>query len=106
MSRSKKKTPCFTIGCKKLKRDAHRTVRRFKGELKSGCYYKKLYQSYDIIDYRFYEHVQLHNNRKFRELAKVVRDIVKGRVSIDNYNIADILDKLEEYEDSFRYFKK
>lgn len=60
MSRSYKHTPVCTDGCctsgvkKYWKRKANRKVRRTKGLGRKSKNYKKIYESWDICDYRFY----------------------------------------------------
>lgn len=53
MSRSFKKTPIVKDGHsgKPGKRLANRKVRRFKGRIPNGRWYRKLYESWDIHDY-------------------------------------------------------
>lgn len=59
MSRSVKKSPVWTDhqtpGTSWAKRLANKTVRRFSGEVQNGKWYRKLYCSWDICDYRFYK---------------------------------------------------
>ncbi|MCT4584441.1 MAG: hypothetical protein N4A54_05895 [Peptostreptococcaceae bacterium] len=56
MSRSYKKTPVLKDSGdnKWVKRQASKSVRRYKYIIKSGSSYKKLYCSYNICDYRFF----------------------------------------------------
>ncbi len=57
MSRSWKRTPVFKMGCgKEGKKLASRRTRRCKQVPvgKSMGYYKKLYEQWDIWDYRFF----------------------------------------------------
>lgn len=58
MSRSVKKSPVcndhVTPGTRLLKRQASKAVRRFIGNVQNGKWYRKLYCSWDICDYRFY----------------------------------------------------
>lgn len=58
MSRSYKKTPGWTCGTDKkwIKRLANKRVR--KTEVPNGNAYKKVYQSYDICDYKFLSFVK------------------------------------------------
>ena len=54
MSRSIKKHPVYTdgkAGRKRAKRQANKTVRKFKNKIKNGKDYKKLYCSWNIHDY-------------------------------------------------------
>lgn len=57
MSRSYKKHPWATDSHKNkkfLKKIANRRVRRFNHKLANGSAYRKLYQSYEICDYKFF----------------------------------------------------
>lgn len=57
MSRSYKKSPVYTDhdrGVKSWKRQANKTIRRYKKEVPKGKGYKKLYNSYSIHDYKCY----------------------------------------------------
>lgn len=51
MSRSFKKEPVLKIINKTNKRKANKKVRRYNKDISNGSYYKKIYSSYDIIDY-------------------------------------------------------
>ena len=57
MSRSYKKVGGWTDYSKNrtkwYKRYSSKIVRRFDGEISDGCSYKKLYESYNIRDYKF-----------------------------------------------------
>lgn len=54
MSRSFKSNPIIKDnrrGRKKSKRQASKKVRKYKGEISDGQFYKKLYNTWDIYDY-------------------------------------------------------
>ena len=55
MSRSYKKTPIIKDGKSGYlgKKFANKTVRKIKGYISNGSFYKKYYSSYDIHDYTF-----------------------------------------------------
>jgi hypothetical protein len=53
MSRSYKKVPGYCDHSPGDKRQANVTVRRYKGDPQDGGWYKKLYESWNICDYRF-----------------------------------------------------
>uniref|UniRef100_A0A4Y8Q2S8 Uncharacterized protein n=1 Tax=Paenibacillus athensensis TaxID=1967502 RepID=A0A4Y8Q2S8_9BACL len=59
MSRSVKKSPVYTDhrtpGTRWSKRRASKAVRRFRGEVQDGKWYRKLYCSWNICDYRFFQ---------------------------------------------------
>ncbi|WP_217593571.1 hypothetical protein [Cohnella sp. GbtcB17] len=59
MSRSFKKAPVCndhtTPGTCQAKRMASKAVRRYKDEMANGKWYRKLYCSWIICDYRFYQ---------------------------------------------------
>ncbi|MBS5910305.1 MAG: hypothetical protein E7L01_00990 [Paenibacillus macerans] len=59
MSRSVKKSPVWTDhttpGTRWSKRQAGKAVRRFTGDMQNGGWYRKLYCSWDICDYKFYK---------------------------------------------------
>jgi hypothetical protein len=72
MSRSTKKEPHvsdYSRGYTSFaKRQASRKVRYYKGEIKDGCYFKKLYPSYNIFDYSWI--VFVHDEvKKYPELT-------------------------------------
>ena len=54
MSRSYKKHTCFKYNIKREKRAANKRVRKNSLGIPSGNAYKKIYQQYDICDYRLY----------------------------------------------------
>lgn len=51
MSRSYKKHWCHRDVSKTGKKQANVRVRRFKGDLEDGAFYKKVYSSYDVCDF-------------------------------------------------------
>lgn len=53
MSRSYKKTPMVKDKNKGAKKLANKKVRRYKGAIKNGGFYRKIFCSYDICDYMF-----------------------------------------------------
>ncbi|UQZ85456.1 hypothetical protein SK3146_04745 [Paenibacillus konkukensis] len=59
MSRSVKKSPVWTDqttpGSRWAKRQAGKAVRRFNDEVQNGKWYRKLFCSWDICDYRFFK---------------------------------------------------
>lgn len=59
MSRSVKKSPVWTDhrtpGTRWSKRQASKAVRRFTDDIKKGKWYRKLYCSWNICDYRFFK---------------------------------------------------
>ncbi|MGO4271501.1 hypothetical protein AB4Z22_16925 [Paenibacillus sp. TAF58] len=59
MSRSYKKSPVSTDhhspGTRWVKRQAAKAVRRYGGIVENGKSYRKLFCSWDICDYRFYQ---------------------------------------------------
>ncbi|WP_308721688.1 hypothetical protein [Paenibacillus polysaccharolyticus] len=56
MSRSYKKTPvCKDQAARWTKRQASKAVRRHKGFMSSGKWYRKVYCSWNISDWRFYK---------------------------------------------------
>jgi hypothetical protein len=59
MSRSYKKSPVCTdqqsLGTRWVKRQAAKAVRRCDGTIANGKSYRKLFCSWDICDYRFYQ---------------------------------------------------
>lgn len=106
MSRSRRKSPCFHIGCPKEKRTANRLVRRYKGELSNGNFYKKLYESYSIIDWIMFDERQVRKNKEFRRIAKIIRRVWQGKESPHKYNFQKLLEILKDTEDSFWYTNK
>ncbi|MFA4132578.1 MULTISPECIES: hypothetical protein [unclassified Brevibacillus] len=59
MSRSYKKTPvCKDEATRFTKRLASKAVRRYKDTLSNGKHYRKVFCSWIICDYRFYEPLQ------------------------------------------------
>ncbi|WP_314588307.1 hypothetical protein [Paenibacillus terrigena] len=59
MSRSVKQLPVWTDhrtpGTRWSKRQASKAVRRFTNEVQNGMWYRKLFCSWDICDYRFFK---------------------------------------------------
>ncbi|SEU27919.1 hypothetical protein [Paenibacillus sp. NFR01] len=59
MSRSVKKSPACTDhrtpGTRWSKRQASKAVRRYAEEIQDGKWYRKVYCSWNICDYRFYK---------------------------------------------------
>lgn len=53
MSRSYKKHPWYKDRSPYMKNQANRKVRRYKGENLNHKSYRKLFQSWDICDYKF-----------------------------------------------------
>ena len=106
MSRSRRKSPCFHIGCPKEKRTANRLVRRYKGELSNGNFYKKLYESYSIIDWIMFDERQVRKNKEFRRAAKIIRKVWQGKEPPHKYNFRELLEILEDTKDSFWYTNK
>lgn len=53
MSRSYKKNVYVKDKDKHAQRQANRRVRRLNSEQQSGCYYKRIYNSWDISDFKF-----------------------------------------------------
>lgn len=55
MSNSFKQSPVFKdSGTQWMKRQASKAVRRYAGETANGRFYRKLFCSWNICDYRFY----------------------------------------------------
>jgi len=59
MSKSVKKSPAWTDhttpGTRWSKRRASKAVRRFTSDVQNGKWYRKLFCSWNICDYRFYK---------------------------------------------------
>ena len=60
MSRSYKRTPVYTVKCRRggsklAKKQANRKVRRKKVFYGKSKIYKRAYDSWNIVDYRFYK---------------------------------------------------
>ena len=49
---------------------------------------------------------QVRKNKEFRRVAKIIRDISKGRLSPHKYNFQELLEILKDTEDSFWYTNK
>ncbi|WP_083938083.1 hypothetical protein [Paenibacillus daejeonensis] len=62
MSRSLKRTPVCkdhsSPGTRWAKRKASKAVRRFSGKVPNGKWYRKIFCSWDICDYRFFQSEQ------------------------------------------------
>ena len=56
MSKSRKKVPSYSDYSRNYtkwaKRQASKSVRRYQGELTDGCVYKKIFNSWNIFDYK------------------------------------------------------
>lgn len=74
MSRSYKKHTCFKYNIKREKRAANKRVRKCNFCIPSGNAYKKIYQQYDISDYRlfvpFTAYIAEEDNKKMNELYR------------------------------------
>ncbi len=76
MSRSVKKSPVFKdqqhLSTGWTKRQAGKAVRRFKGDVQNGKWYRKLYCPWNICDYRFYKTKQqaVHEWKTFQWLRE------------------------------------
>lgn len=74
MSRSYKKHTCFKYNIKREKRAANKRVRKYNSVIPSGNAYRKLYQQYDICDYRlfvpFIQYIVGEDNTKIKELYR------------------------------------
>ena len=105
MSRSHKKVPVVTIRNKKGKHYAKRKVRRTSGII-SGCHYKRFYESYDIVDYRWFGFEEVRLNKLFRHAAKLVRKFLKGKLDTEEYDLFKIYDTLRDYKNTFDYINK
>lgn len=110
MSRSFKKHPYLRIGSPYYKRVANRKVRQFKGDIPNGNWYKKLYESYDIIDYNTPPQMHAWDIEEFnmyklpfpkmRERYRLI-----GRYLRKNLGDPELLNEfmnLEEFERSYR----
>lgn len=106
MSRSYKRKPCIVQGTKSLKRDANRVVRYFKGEIGQHCFYKRLYESYDIRDWVWYCPEELVKNKKYRQAARIIRKIFKGKLKAEDYNLEELLEQLQDGKHSFEFTNK
>ncbi len=106
MSRSYKHSPVVIVGCSKNKKVANKKVRRYKGELGSFCFYKRIYDSWEIKDYVWYSDEEKNKNKNFRKIARIIRKIYQGKLSPHNFNLEEFLEKLEDYRDSFKYVTK
>lgn len=62
MSRSYKRVPCCAFRTKGMKKCANQRVRHY-ANLSNGSFYKKVFQSYDICDYKsiYYYHAFIHD---------------------------------------------
>lgn len=106
MSRSYRKHPCYHIGCPSNKRVANRLVRRYKGDMGNYSFYKKLYESYDIIDWIWYDESQVKQNKEFRRVARIIRSIYNGKLSLDGYDIKELMNILIDTKNSFYFVNK
>ena len=73
MSRSYRKTPIYTVrasrgGAKYYKKLANRKVRRVKFLSGKSKLYRKIYETWDIVDYRFYEKKPLSSDEKWLKI--------------------------------------
>lgn len=67
MSRSFKKTPGWCDRNPFAKRQANKRVRRFQGPVSNGRWYRKLYCSWEICDFRFPCHRARYKRRASKE---------------------------------------
>lgn len=73
MTRSYKKHPCYRIAYRTGNRDAARAFRRYKGDVTSGSFYRKVYNSYDVVDYIFLAREK--DKRNFKRYLEIGRHL-------------------------------
>ena len=107
MTRSRKHVPVVIVGTPQCKKQANRKVRHYK-ELGQHSFYKRVFNSYSIKDYVWidYDKRELKNNKEFRRIAKIIRNIKKGKLKASDYNLSEFLTILKETSNSFRYICK
>ena len=81
MSRSYKMTPLFKEHIRGMKNTANRKVRRCNTIIANGYGYRKVFCSYDISDYAFYETYAEHKAR--------IERLRSGRNCIDDVSYWD-----------------
>ena len=104
MSRSYKKTPVVKDGKSGRigKRFASRKVRRYKGKIPKGCFYKKIYESWNIHDYVFRETYQ-ENRKRFESALKAY---LNGGSSNDPRDMSKWCNRVMYDEHHWRKFYK
>lgn len=86
MSRSYKKHPTFKITTRDGKREAARAFRRFKGDVSNGRFYRKVYESYDVIDWIFRAYQEEHEQyKRYRELGRKLRHTTGTEEELEEY---------------------
>lgn len=105
MSRSFKHTPVIKIGCPKAKRSAKRRVRRYRGTIPNGSFYKKLYPQYDICDHWWLEPKAQKDVREFKRLYnKLYLNFCNTTLTIEEAQ--EILSDMYDMKYHFRYVYK
>ena len=103
MSRSYKHTPICSDrddGAKWWKNQANRKVRRYKGELPKGKFYRKIYNSWEIHDYVSYmnkEQARAWYHRRNNEAHWYDWSLIEDYPTFEDY-----IDKLW----AFQYYRK
>jgi hypothetical protein len=108
MSRSYKKHKIYKDHFTGSKTLASKRVRRFKGEMSSGCSYKKYYPQYDVIEYIWYYPFAKMKYNRFKELHLI---IFKQSLSefTNKYTEDEAKELVDEYKDllnDLKLFKK
>lgn len=98
-----KRTPIIRLGSTYAKRCARRRVRHYRGTIPNGSFYKRLYPQYDIVDWKFLNLRVKHDIKEFKRLYK---ELQLDFCNQDPDRLQEVLERLEELEQSFKYLYK
>lgn len=75
MSRSYRKHPGYTLRIRGGKRASARKVRHYKQDIPNGSFYKKIYNSYNVIDYVFLatDSATIQTFQRYLEIGRYLR---------------------------------
>lgn len=103
MSRSIRKSGIFCNQYSSYKKNATRKFRRYRGDIKSGCMYKKLYESYNIKEWIWRAGRQERQEfERYKEIGRLLRDISKYTVD----EALALIDEMIDCRYTARYFYK
>lgn len=84
MSRSYRKFPGRKFNSPGMKNIANRKVRRYKGEIANGKGYKKLFDSWDICDFSWYQPREDAIANWYKDQAEIANGVNSWKVKYQN----------------------
>lgn len=101
MSRSYRRHFFYKCIFKGNKKRASKRVRQHKGKIPKGCFYKKLFNSWDVIDNIYYEPNTLKKIEEFKSLCdELESNVVDKHLTLEQ--VEEIVKDLKYYQ---WYFK-